>query len=112
MNAATAAFCRRAPRIPWPLRVRRDRGGPPADRESFDAVRVGHLEVIGVDLDGVDFFHMDALSSPVAMKANCDRQLTLMGSSLCRLLGACIGGGYSTAESRHIYRDFVYAQRG
>ncbi len=59
--------------------------------------------------DGVDFFHMDALSSTVAMKVNCDLQLTLMGSSLYRLLGARIGGGYATAESRHIYRDFVQA---
>jgi len=59
--------------------------------------------------DGVDFFHMDALSSVVAMKVNCDLQLTLMGSSLYRLLGAEIGGGYATAESRHIFRDFVQA---
>ena len=59
--------------------------------------------------DGVDFFHMDALSSVVAMKVNCDLQLTLMASSLYRLLGARIGGGYATAESRHIFRDFVQA---
>jgi hypothetical protein len=59
--------------------------------------------------DGVDFFHMDALSSAVAMKVNCDLQLTLMGSSLYHLLGAQIGGGYTTAESRHIYRDFIQA---
>jgi hypothetical protein len=59
--------------------------------------------------DGVDFFHMDALSSTVAMKVNCDLQLTLMGSSLYRLLGTRIGGGYTTAESRHIYRDFIQA---
>jgi len=59
--------------------------------------------------DGVDFFHMDALSSTVAMMVNCDPQLTLMGSSPYRLLGARIGGGYATAESRHIYRDFVQA---
>ncbi|MGH8302645.1 MAG: hypothetical protein ACRET5_14370 [Steroidobacteraceae bacterium] len=59
--------------------------------------------------DGVDFFHMDALTSTVAMKVNCDLQLTLMGSSLYRLLGARIGGGYTTAETRHIYRDFVQA---
>lgn len=59
--------------------------------------------------DGVDFFHMDALSSAVAMKVNCDLQLTLMGSSLYRLLGAQLGSGYTTAESRHIYRDFIQA---
>ena len=32
--------------------------------------------------DGIDFFHMDALGSAVAMKVNCDLQLTLMASSL------------------------------
>jgi hypothetical protein len=37
--------------------------------------------------DGIDFFHMDALSSAVAMKVNCDLQLTLMASSLYRLMG-------------------------
>ncbi len=62
--------------------------------------------------DGVDFFHMDALSSVVAMKVNCDLQLTLMASSLYRPLGAPIGGGYSAAESRHLFRDFVQASAG
>ena len=38
--------------------------------------------------DGVNFFHMDALSSAVAMKVNCDLQLTLMASSLYRFLAA------------------------
>jgi hypothetical protein len=32
--------------------------------------------------DGIDFFHMDALSSAVALKVNCDLQLTLMASGL------------------------------
>ncbi len=41
--------------------------------------------------DGIDFFHMDALSSAVAMKVNCDLQLTLMASSLYRLLAVRIG---------------------
>jgi hypothetical protein len=59
--------------------------------------------------DGVDFFHMDALSSAVALKINCDLQLTLMGSSLYRMLGARVGGAYATAESRHIFRDLVEA---
>lgn len=59
--------------------------------------------------DGIDFFHMDALSSAVAMKLNCDLQLTLMASSLYRLLGARIGRGYETAKSRHLFRDFVDA---
>jgi hypothetical protein len=59
--------------------------------------------------DGIDFFHMDALSSVVAMKVNCDLQLTLMASSLYRLLGMEIGQGYQTAISRHLFRDFVEA---
>ena len=59
--------------------------------------------------DGIDFFHMDALSSAVAMKVDCDLQLTLMASSLYRLLGAQIGNGYATAKSRHIFRNFVDA---
>lgn len=59
--------------------------------------------------DGIDFFHMDALSSAVAMKVNCDLQLTLMGSSLYRLLGHQIGNGYERAKSRHLFRDFVNA---
>ena len=59
--------------------------------------------------DGIDFFHMDALSSAVAMKINCDLQLTLMASSLYRLLGTKIAHGYETAKSRHIFRDFIEA---
>ena len=59
--------------------------------------------------DGIDFFHMDALSSAVAMKVDCDLQLTLMASSLYRLLGSAVGNGYERAKSRHIFRDFVDA---
>jgi hypothetical protein len=59
--------------------------------------------------DGIDFFHMDALSSSVAMKVDCDLQLTLMASSLYRIFGAQIGNGYETAKSRHIFRDFIDA---
>ena len=59
--------------------------------------------------DGIDFFHMDALSSAVAMKVNCDLQLTLMASSLYRLLAGRVGRGYERAESRHLFQDFVNA---
>ena len=62
--------------------------------------------------DGIDFFHMDALSSAVAMKVSLDLQLTLMASSLYRLLGDRIGNGYETAKSRHIFRDFIEASAG
>jgi transposase len=59
--------------------------------------------------DAVDFFHMDALSSAVPMKVNCDLQLTLMASSLYRLLANRIGQGYEHAKARHLFRDFVAA---
>jgi len=59
--------------------------------------------------DGIDFFPMDALSSAVAMKITCDLQLTLMASSLYRLLGAQGGRGYEGAKGRHIFRDFIDA---
>jgi hypothetical protein len=59
--------------------------------------------------NGIDFFHMDALSSAVAMKVNCDLQLTLMASGLYRMLGQRVGNGYERAESRHIFQDFVNA---
>ena len=59
--------------------------------------------------DGIDFFHMDALSSAVALKVNCDLQLTLMASSLYRLLGTRLGNGYETAKSRHLFEDFINA---
>ncbi len=59
--------------------------------------------------DSVDFFHMDALSSAVAMKVNLDLQLTLMASSLYRILSSRIGNGYQNAKSRHLFRDFIDA---
>ncbi len=59
--------------------------------------------------DGIDFFHMDALSSAVAMKVNCDLQLTLMASSLYRLLACRLGNGYERAKSRHLFADFIDA---
>lgn len=59
--------------------------------------------------DGVNFFHMDALSSAVALKVNCDVQLTLMASSLYRHLGQRIGHGYETAKSQQLFMDFIDA---
>ena len=59
--------------------------------------------------DGIDFFHMDALSSAVPMKVNLDLQLTLMASALYRLLGTAVGNGYETARAQTIFRDFIQA---
>jgi hypothetical protein len=60
--------------------------------------------------DGVDLFHMNALSSAVAMKVSCDLQLTLMDSSLYCLLAARIGHGYESAKSRRVLRN-LFASR-
>ncbi len=57
--------------------------------------------------DGIEFFHIDALSSAVPLKVHCDLQLTLMASSLYHLLAARIGNGYATAKSSHLFRDFI-----
>jgi transposase len=59
--------------------------------------------------DSVDFFHMDALSSVAAMKVNCDVVLTVMASSLYRLLATQVAQGYETAKSKHVFRDLVNA---
>ena len=59
--------------------------------------------------DGIDFFHMDALSSAVALKVDLDLQLTLMASGLYRLLAQRIGRGYQHAKSRRLFDDFVDA---
>src|SRR5208282_4155855 len=59
--------------------------------------------------DGIDFFHMDAFCSAVALKVNCDLQLTLMASSLYRLLACRLGNGYDKVKARHLFADFVEA---
>ena len=69
-----------------------------------------HMLIENSIADSVDFFHIDALSSAVALKIHCDLQLTLMASSLYRLLGAKIGKEYATAHSSHLFRDFIEAQ--
>ena len=47
--------------------------------------------------DGVSFFHIDTLSSAVALKVNCDIQLTLM-ASVDRHLGQRLGNGYEVGK--------------
>jgi hypothetical protein len=59
--------------------------------------------------DGIESFHMDALSSAVAMKVNCDLQLTLMASSLYRLLAVRVANGYEAVKSRHLFLDLIDA---
>ena len=60
---------------------------------------------------GSTFSTWTRLSSAVVMKVSCDLQLTLMASSLYRLLAVRIGNGYEAAKSRHLFRDFIDATR-
>lgn len=57
--------------------------------------------------DAVDFFHVDALSSAVGLKVDFDLQMTLMASSLYRLMGERIGRGYERAHARQIFRKLL-----
>ncbi len=59
--------------------------------------------------DAIDFFHMDALSAAVPLRVDFDIQLTLMASSLYRVLGARAGNGMETAKPKSIFRNLVRA---
>ena len=57
--------------------------------------------------EAVQFFHLDALSSMVGLKVDFDLQLTLMASSLYRLLAVKIGSGYSHAQAKKVFRNLL-----
>ena len=57
--------------------------------------------------DAIDFFHMDALSAAVPMKIDLDVQLTLMASSLYRLLAKRVSNGLEIAKASTIFRKLV-----
>lgn len=59
--------------------------------------------------DAIDFFHMDALSTTVALKVNFDLLMTLVGSTIYRVFAARIGEGYENAKFSRIFRDFISA---
>jgi transposase len=56
--------------------------------------------------DAVRFFHMDALSSAVALKVDFDMALLVLASGLYRLLAQRMRG-YSSAQARQIFRDII-----
>ncbi len=56
--------------------------------------------------DAVDFFHLDALSSAVALKVDFDVVLTEIATGLYRLMARQLSG-YETAKARQIYRHFL-----
>ena len=57
--------------------------------------------------EAVQFFHIDALSSMVGMKVDFDMQLTLMASSLYRLMAQRIGREYVHAQAKTIFRHLL-----
>ncbi len=57
--------------------------------------------------EAVQFFHIDALSSMVGMKVDFDMQLTLMASSLYRLMAKRIGREYANAQAKTIFRNLL-----
>jgi hypothetical protein len=57
--------------------------------------------------EAIQFFHLDALSSMVGMKVDFDLQITLMASSLYRLLAARIGREYQQATAKTLFRNLL-----
>ena len=56
--------------------------------------------------EAVDFFHVDALSSAVHLKIDCDVALTEAASGLYRLMARELSG-YEAAKARQIHRHFI-----
>ena len=56
--------------------------------------------------DAVRFFHIDALSSAVAMKVDFDMALLVIASGLYRRLAQNMRG-YSDSQARQIFRDLI-----
>jgi hypothetical protein len=57
--------------------------------------------------EAVQFFHLDALSSMVGLKVDFDLQITLMASTLYRLLAGRIGREYSKAQAKTLFRHLL-----
>ncbi len=57
--------------------------------------------------EAVQFFHIDALSSMVGMKVDFDMQLTLLASSLYRLMAQRIGREYSRSQAKTVFRHLL-----
>jgi hypothetical protein len=57
--------------------------------------------------EAIQFFHLDALSSMVGLKIDFELQITLMASSLYRLLAARIGREYGKAQAKTIFSKLL-----
>jgi hypothetical protein len=54
--------------------------------------------------DAIQFFHLDSLSSMVGLKVDFDLQITLMASSLYRLMAKRIGREYERLTAKRLFR--------
>ncbi len=57
--------------------------------------------------EAIRFFHLDALSSMVGLKVDFDLQVTLMASSLYRLLAKRLPEEYRRATARKIFDNLL-----
>ena len=57
--------------------------------------------------EAIQFFHIDALSSMVGLKVDFDLQITLMASSLYRLMADRIGREYKRVQAKKIFRNLL-----
>lgn len=57
--------------------------------------------------EAVQFFHLDALSSMIGLKVDFDLQITLMASTLYRLLAEKVGAGYDHAQAKTLFRNLL-----
>jgi DDE family transposase len=57
--------------------------------------------------EAIQFFHIDSLSSMVGLKVDFDLQLTLMASSLYRMMAHRIGREYERAQPKTIFRNLL-----
>ncbi len=57
--------------------------------------------------EAVQFFHLDALSSMVGLKVDFDLQITLIASTLYRLLAKKVGASYDHAQAKKLFRNLL-----
>jgi hypothetical protein len=57
--------------------------------------------------EAIQFFHLDSLSSMVGLRVDFDLQITLMASSLYRLIAERLGGLYRHAEAKRIFHNVL-----
>ena len=59
--------------------------------------------------DAIRFFHIDALSSSVPLKVDVDLEVTLLASSLYRMVASQVGHGHQRARAKTLFPKFVHA---